>query len=109
MNAFVSHAHAFRAFFYACAIFWTLIDGLQAADPVVSNISAVQRAGTKLVDITYDVTADTPTVRVSPETSKYSELVEGEAALRDSESNGFGQKDQVLVMTIIDSNRKNYE
>ena len=30
------------------------------ADPVVSNISAVQRAGTKLVDITYNVVADYP-------------------------------------------------
>ena len=37
----------------------------EAADPVVSNISAVQRAGTQLVDITYDVTADTPTVSVT--------------------------------------------
>jgi hypothetical protein len=86
-----------------------MTSGLLAADPAVSNISAMQRAGTKLVDITYDVTADVPTVRVSPETSKYGELVEGEAGLRDSESKGFGQKDQVLVMTIIDSNRKNYE
>ena len=31
-----------------------------AADPVVSNISAVQRAGTKLVDVTYNVVADYP-------------------------------------------------
>jgi formylglycine-generating enzyme required for sulfatase activity len=37
----------------------------EAADPVVSNISAVQRAGTQLVDITYDVTADTSTVFVT--------------------------------------------
>jgi formylglycine-generating enzyme required for sulfatase activity len=36
-----------------------------AADPVVSNLKAVQREGTKLVDITYDVAADTPTVRVN--------------------------------------------
>jgi formylglycine-generating enzyme required for sulfatase activity len=34
----------------------------EAADPEVSNISAVQRAGTRLVDITYDVTADTDRV-----------------------------------------------
>jgi uncharacterized repeat protein (TIGR02543 family) len=40
-----------------------------AADPVVSNLTATQRAGTKLVDITYDVTADTPTVFVSLEIS----------------------------------------
>ena len=42
---------------------------LRAADPVVSNLSAAQRAGTKLVDISYDVTADTPTVAVSLEIS----------------------------------------
>jgi formylglycine-generating enzyme required for sulfatase activity len=35
-----------------------------AANPVVSNLKAVQRDGTKLVDITYDVAADTPTVEV---------------------------------------------
>jgi formylglycine-generating enzyme required for sulfatase activity len=34
-------------------------------NPVVSNLVAVQRAGTKLVDITYDVSADTATVAVS--------------------------------------------
>jgi formylglycine-generating enzyme required for sulfatase activity len=31
---------------------------VRAADPVVSNISAVQRAGTQLVDITYNVAAN---------------------------------------------------
>ncbi len=36
-----------------------------AADPVVSNLMAVQREGTKLVDITYDVAADTATVEVT--------------------------------------------
>jgi uncharacterized repeat protein (TIGR02543 family) len=36
-----------------------------AADPVVSNLTAAQRSGTKLVDITYDVTADTPTVGIT--------------------------------------------
>ena len=36
-----------------------------AAAPAVSIISAAQRSGTQLVDITYDVTADTPTVWVS--------------------------------------------
>jgi formylglycine-generating enzyme required for sulfatase activity len=40
-----------------------------AADPVVSNLTASQRAGTKLVDITYDVTASTPTVKVTLEVS----------------------------------------
>jgi formylglycine-generating enzyme required for sulfatase activity len=37
----------------------------EAAAPVVSNISAVQRAGTQLVDISYDVTADTSTVQIT--------------------------------------------
>ena len=36
----------------------------RAADPVVSNLTAAQRARTQLVDISYDVTADTPTVFV---------------------------------------------
>ena len=40
-----------------------------AADPVVSKVTFAQRAGTKLVDITYDVTSDTPTVIVSLEVS----------------------------------------
>jgi formylglycine-generating enzyme required for sulfatase activity len=38
---------------------------LLAADPVVSNVQGLQRPGTKLVDISYDVTADTPTVGVT--------------------------------------------
>ena len=45
--------------------FFLLLPLARATDPVVSNISAVQRAGTKLVDITYDVTADTSTVAVT--------------------------------------------
>jgi hypothetical protein len=35
------------------------------ADPVVSNVQGLQRPGTKLEDISYDVTADTPTVAVT--------------------------------------------
>lgn len=35
-----------------------------AADPVVSNITAVRRPGTTLVDISYDLTADTPAVKI---------------------------------------------
>ena len=49
----------------ALPLFFVIFTLAHAADPVVSNISAVQRAGTKLVDITYDVTADTATVGVS--------------------------------------------
>ncbi len=41
----------------------------QAADPVVSNLTAAQRPGTRLVDISYHVTADTPTVTVALEVS----------------------------------------
>ena len=37
----------------------------RAADPVVSNLNAVQREGTKLVDLTYDLAADSATVAVS--------------------------------------------
>jgi len=40
-----------------------------AAPLVVSNLSASQRAGTKLVDISYDVSADTSTVDISLEIS----------------------------------------
>jgi hypothetical protein len=41
--------------FLACSI-----TALQAAPPVVTNVTAQQRAGTKLVDITYDVTYEGP-------------------------------------------------
>ncbi len=68
VNAFALYFNAFRAV-HVCAIFLAMTSSLWAADPVVSNISAVQRAGTKLVDITYDVTADTPTVLVGLEIS----------------------------------------
>jgi formylglycine-generating enzyme required for sulfatase activity len=68
VNAFAPYFHAFRAL-QVCAILGAMISCLLAADPVVSNISAVQRAGTKLVDITYDVTADTATVKVTLEIS----------------------------------------
>ena len=50
------------------ALLWSYIPA-RAADPVVSNLTATQRAGTKLVDITYDVSADTPTVQVTLEIS----------------------------------------
>ena len=42
---------------------------LNAAAPVVSNLTASQRAATKLVDIVYDVAADTSTVDISLEIS----------------------------------------
>jgi hypothetical protein len=57
--------HLFTA---ALAILGTITSAF-AADPVVSNLTAAQRPGTKLVDIRYDVTADTPTVKVTLEIS----------------------------------------
>lgn len=56
------HAKAILPLLFICSI-------AQAADPVVSNISALQRVGTKLVDISYNVTADTPTVMIYLEIS----------------------------------------
>lgn len=50
------------------AFFLFLLCGLgqlHAAAPVVSNISAAQRPNSRLIDITYDVAADFPTVKVS--------------------------------------------
>ena len=58
-----------KALFLPFYIFFSLALSLHAAAPVVSNLSASQRAGTKLVDIVYDVSADTPTVEVSLEVS----------------------------------------
>ena len=52
----------------AIAILGTITNAI-AADPVVSNLTAAQRPGTKLVDIIYDVTADTQTVKVTLEIS----------------------------------------
>ena len=57
--------HLFTA---ALAILGTITAAV-AADPVVSNLTASQRPGTKLVDIRYDVTADTPIVKVTLEIS----------------------------------------
>ena len=47
------------------AALFLLTPAAEAADPVVTNISAVQHAGTQLVDITYNVTAATSTVFVT--------------------------------------------
>jgi formylglycine-generating enzyme required for sulfatase activity len=55
-----------RAFFL---LFLCGLASLHAAAPVVSNISAAQRPNSRLVDITYDVAADFPTVSVSLQVS----------------------------------------
>lgn len=44
--------------------------GSEAASPGVSNITVTQRADTKLVDIRYDLAADTPTVAIALEISR---------------------------------------
>lgn len=46
-------------------LFILINTSVYGASPVVSNLTASQRAGTKLVDITYDVVADTPTVKIT--------------------------------------------
>ena len=51
------------------ALLALLSSTLMAASPSVSNLTASQRAGTKLVDITYDVSADTSTVEITLEVS----------------------------------------
>jgi hypothetical protein len=60
----------FRPLLAAAAALLASVFPALAADPVVSNLTASQRAGTKLVDITYDVTADTPTVKLTLEIHK---------------------------------------
>jgi formylglycine-generating enzyme required for sulfatase activity len=55
-----------------CWLWVCLLVGLPlwAVDPVVSNVRSVQRPGTRLVDITYDVAdPDSPTVGVAVEVS----------------------------------------
>jgi formylglycine-generating enzyme required for sulfatase activity len=59
----------FRPLLAAAAALLASLGPVLSADPVVSNLTASQRAGTKLVDITYDVTADTSTVKVTLEIS----------------------------------------
>lgn len=51
------------------AVLTLFASSLRAAAPVVSNLKASQRVGTKLVDIVYDLAADTSTVEISLEVS----------------------------------------
>jgi formylglycine-generating enzyme required for sulfatase activity len=64
VNVFAPYFRAFRTV-HVCAILCAMTSGLLAADPAVSNISAVQRAGTGLVDISYNLSASTPRVTIS--------------------------------------------
>ena len=54
---------------YSIALFWALTISGFAAAPVVSSLTAVQRTGTKLVDISYGVTANTASVKITLEVS----------------------------------------
>jgi formylglycine-generating enzyme required for sulfatase activity len=68
MSSLFSSASSGRAAVLFAAVLISAAMPGWAADPVVSNLKAVQRAGTKLVDITYDLAADAtlrPTVKVS--------------------------------------------
>ncbi|MCF7730606.1 MAG: formylglycine-generating enzyme family protein [Akkermansiaceae bacterium] len=49
---------------FPIALFAVFAGQVHAAAPVVSNVTFAQRTGTHLVEITYDVIADTPTVAV---------------------------------------------
>jgi sulfatase modifying factor 1 len=59
----------FRPILAATVALLACLSPALAADPVVSNLTAAQRPGTKLVDIRYNLTADTPTVKVTLEIS----------------------------------------
>ena len=54
-----------RSLFAAAFALLVSVASAAGADPAVANVNAVQRPGTKLVDITYAVTADTPAVSIS--------------------------------------------
>ncbi|MEI6675102.1 MAG: SUMF1/EgtB/PvdO family nonheme iron enzyme [Verrucomicrobiota bacterium] len=54
---------------YSIALFWALTISGFAAAPVVSSLTGVQRTGTKLVDISYGVTANTASVKITLEGS----------------------------------------
>ncbi len=58
-----------NSFFSVCALLLFGAVGVQAVPPVVSNIRASQRTGTKFVDIYYDVTASTSSVTVAVQAS----------------------------------------
>ena len=52
-----------------CVLYFLCAVGLRAAAPVVSYIRASQQAGTKLVDIYYDVSASTSTLTIAVQVS----------------------------------------
>ena len=63
--AVVNGIHSLRYAILPMFLWWMGLSAVCAQAPVVSNVVAQQRSGTKLVDITYDVTAVTPTVNIS--------------------------------------------
>lgn len=81
--------------FALCALVaWLGIYAAHAADPVVSNVRAAQRSGTRLVDITYDVAA-TGAVSVSVAVSTNSGVTYGlPASTQQHLLNTYGPKPQ---------------
>ncbi|MEI7673476.1 MAG: formylglycine-generating enzyme family protein, partial [Deltaproteobacteria bacterium] len=78
---------------WLCLCLWLLTPALpgEAADPVVANVVVAQRAGTKLVDITYDVSdADGDNLTVSVQVSSDSGATYTVPATRFSGDYGAG-------------------
>ena len=77
-----------RFLFAAMVSLFTLWFAAYASDPFVSNLSAVQRSGTNLVDITYDLAASSSvTVRVEIATNSYTRWT---IAASNFTGDGFG-------------------
>ena len=72
------------------AVLFLLTPLAHAANPVVSNTSAVQRTGTQLVDITYDVAADSSLVGVALAISNDGGTTFGVPAVTISGAVGYG-------------------
>lgn len=56
--------------YFSCVLVWiALLVMVRAAEPIVTNVWAVQKPGTKLVEISYDVSGGTPPIYVSLQVS----------------------------------------
>ena len=56
--------------YYSCVLVWIAFFAMvRAAEPIVTNVRAAQQPGTKLVEISYDVTGGTPPIYVSLQVS----------------------------------------
>jgi uncharacterized protein YjbI with pentapeptide repeats/formylglycine-generating enzyme required for sulfatase activity len=68
-NLLILTNRSYKYFRLPLILLTLLNNSLVAAPPVVTNLTANQRPGTKLVDIIYDVSADASTVNISLEIS----------------------------------------